>query len=249
MSLLLERYNIALSKNSVWRAVRQAGLRARKRQRRPFLTDINKTRRLAFASKYRKQNWRTVLFSDEKTFELFASSHNQYIWTATSDGVPALPTVKHPPKLHVWGGISFYGKTELYVFTGTMDSKFYKGILKERLLSDANSMFGGRSWTFQQDGDPKHTSRRVQGWLEQNVRFIPKRDWPPNSPDLNPIENLWAYLQRQVYAREPRTMSQLQRVIEEEWTNIPVEMVQRLVNSMQRRLAAVIFNKGGHTSF
>lgn len=245
----MERYGIVVSKDSVRRAARLAGLVPRKRQRHPFLTDASKARRLAFARKFRRQNWRTVLFSDEKTFELFAASHNQFIWAAAPEDVPALPTVKHPPKLHVWGGISFHGKTELYIFTGNMDAEFYEGILKERLLPDAARMFGGRHWTFQQDGDPKHTSHRVQRWLEQHVRFISKRDWPPNSPDLNPIENLWAYLQQRVYAREPRTLSQLQRIIEEEWEAIPLERVRRLVNSMPRRLVAVVFNQGGNTSF
>ena len=117
-SLLTGRYGVVLNKDSVRRAARLAGLSARKLQRRPFLTDANRTRRLAFARKFRRQNWRQVLFSDEKTFELFATAHNQYLWTATPDDVPGQPTVKHPPKLHVWGGISFYGKTELYVFTG-----------------------------------------------------------------------------------------------------------------------------------
>ena len=248
-SLVDERYGIKLRKDSVRRAARLGGLSARKPQRRPLLTDANKARRVAFARKFRHQNWKQVLFSDEKTFELFATAHNQYIWAVAPDDVPGQPTVKHPPKLHVWGGISYYGKTELYVFTGNMTAEFYEGILKERLLLDGTRIFGGRRWLFQQDGDPKHTSHRVQHWLEQHVRFISKRDWPPNSPDLNPIENLWAYLQQRVYARDPRTLAQLQRYVEEEWEAVPTEHVQRLVNSMPRRLAAVISKQGGSTSY
>lgn len=130
-----------------------------------------------------------------------------------------------------------------------MDAEFYKGILKERLVADGTRIFGGRRWLFQQDGDPKHTSRLVQGWLERHARFIPKKDWPANSPDLNPIENLWAYLQDRVYARMPRTLGGLQRIIEEEWEAIPLEKLRRLVDSMPRRLAAVQHNQGGSTSY
>jgi DDE superfamily endonuclease len=220
-----------------------------KRPSKSFLTDAHKARRLRFAAKYRRQNWRLVLFSDEKTFELFAHPHNQYVWSTSAENVPVNPTVKHPPKLHVWGGISYYGKTELYVFTGNMDSPFYEGILKERLVADGRRLFGHRPWIFQQDGDPKHTSDRVQAWLRQHVHFIPKGDWPANSPDLNPIENLWAYLQQRVYAREPRTLDGLHRIILEEWEAIPPELLRRLVDSMPRRLAAVQHNEGGHTSF
>jgi hypothetical protein len=226
-----------------------AGLAPHKRPSKPFLNAAHKARRLRFAAKYRRQNWRLVLFSDEKTFELFAHPHNQYVWTSSVDDVPTNPTVKHPPKLHVWAGISYYGKTELYFFTGNMDSAFYKGILKERLLADAWRMFGDRPWIFQQDGDPKHTSDLVQAWLGKHVRFIPKRDWPANSPDLNPIENLWAYLQQRVYGREPRTLDGLQRIIQEEWDAIPIENLRRLTDSMPRRLSAVQYRQGGHTSY
>jgi hypothetical protein len=209
----------------------------------------HKARRVQFVHKFRRFNWRRVLFSDEKTFQLFAHPADQYIWTESAADVPEQPTVKHPPKLHVWAGISYYGKTELYVFTGNMDTEFYEGILKERLLVDAARIFGGRPWTFQQDGDPKHTSNRVQRWLKKNVTFIGKKDWPANSPDLNVIENLWAHLQRQVYARDPRTLAQLQRYIEEEWEAIPLERLQRLVDSIPRRFAAVLHRGGGSTSY
>jgi hypothetical protein len=248
-ALLQERYGIAVGHSSVAVAARLAGLKARKRPRKPLLTDAHKQRRLRFVHKFRLQNWRRVLFSDEKTFELFAHPRNQYIWTATAAEVPAQPTVKHPPKLHVWGGISYFGKTELYIFTGNMNAVFYKSILKTRLRTDAARIFGRRAWTFQQDGDPKHTSRRVQRWLEKNVRFIGKNDWPANSPDLNPIENLWAYLQARVYARNPRTLAGLQRIIEEEWEAYPIERIRRLVDSMPRRFAAVLYNLGGSTSY
>jgi hypothetical protein len=249
VALLRERYGINLHHTSVLTAAHLAGLKSFKQRAKPFLTDVHKLRRLAFVRKYRRINWHQVLFTDEKTFQLFAHPKNQFIWAPAADDVPAQPAVKHAPKLHVWAGMSYYGKTELFIFTGNMDAEFYEGILKERLLPDATHMFGGRPWLFQQDGDPKHNSTRVQAWLRQHVRFIAKGSWPANSPDLNPIENLWAYLQQRVYAREPRTLAALQRIIEEEWAAIPIENLQRLVNSMPRRLAAVRYNHGGATSY
>lgn len=248
-AIIQERYGINVGRSSVWRAAHLAGLTPHKRPSKPFLNATHKARRLRFAAKFRRQNWRQVLFSDEKTFELFAHPHNQYIWTKSAAEVPANPTVKHPPKLHVWAGMAYHGKTELYFFTGCMDAAFYKGILEERLLPDAQRMFGARPWLFQQDGDPKHTSDLVQAWLRQNVRFIAKGDWPANSPDLNPIENLWAYLQQRVYARDPRTLAGLQRIIRQEWDAIPIELLHRLVDSMPRRLAAVQYRQGGYTSY
>jgi hypothetical protein len=80
-------------------------------------------------------------------------------------------------------------------------------------------------------------------------RYIKKSDWPANSPDQNVIENLWGIVQDRVYAREPRTVAALKRIIREEWNAISLNTLQSLVDSMPRRLAALIANEGGSTKY
>jgi hypothetical protein len=235
---------------SVQRAARLAGLKPIVRQRKPLLTNDHKRRRMAFVRKYKKQDWRVVLFTDEKTFTLFGNNSHEVIWAESAADVPPQSRVKHPAKLHVWGGVSFYGKTQLFIFQGNMDKMLYKSILEERLLQDARAIFGHRPWVFQADNDPKHTSKLAQQWINDNVPAqIPKCDWPANSPDLNIIENLWACLQQKVYSREPRTLDGLHRIILEEWNAYPIENLRTLVESMPRRLEAVRANRGGSTKY
>lgn len=75
-------------------------------------------------------------------------------------------------------------------------------------------------------------------------------DWPGNSPDLNPIENLWHILKVRVTKKKPRTLRDLDRIIEEVWyTGISAETLQNLTNSMPDRIQAVIKNKGGSTKY
>ena len=95
------------------------------------------------------------------------------------------PLPKHPVKVHVWGGISWYGATKVCIFDGIMNAERYISILELTLVPfvEAN---GHR---FMQDNDPKHTSRRAAAFFEEKgIRW-----WrtTPDSPDANPIENLW----------------------------------------------------------
>jgi transposase len=249
-ALLKERKNLDISRRLVGKIAKDAGLKPYKRRQKPLLSDDQRARRLAFAHKYRHENFRYWLFTDEKTFELFGHPKNNFVWEESAAAVPGSPKVKHPPKVHVWGGISWYGKTKLYVFTQNLDKELYVKILSTRLPADIPDIFGNRQWTFQQDGDPKHTSRLAQDWLMQNVpRLLPKEDWPANSPDQNVVENFWGIVQDRVYAREPRTVDALKRIIREEWEAIEMKTLRSLVDSMPRRLDAIIAADGGPTKY
>ncbi|CAB4482678.1 unnamed protein product [Rhizophagus irregularis] len=105
--------------------------------------------------------------------------------------------------------------------------------------------FGGGS----QDGASCHTSTYTVWWMR--THNIPILDWVAQSPDLNPIENLWNHLDSQVRKRKPvpRSKQELIEVIQDEWRKITIETCQRLILSMPNGVKAVIKAKGGHTKY
>ena len=95
---------------------------------------------------------------------------------------------KHPTKVHVWAGISMRGRTGICIFEGIMNAPVYVEILEKTLIPFVSEVYpdGHR---FMQDNDPKHVSKLGQSFLSaSNINW-----WrtPPESPDLNPIENMW----------------------------------------------------------
>ena len=135
------------------------------------------------------------------------------------------------------------------VLKGNINASGYIGeILEPKLLHSARDLFGTEPFTFQQDGAPCHTAHLCKKWFA--AKNVAVSDWPGNSPDLNPIENLWSRLKRAVAQRRPSKKQQLIEAILASWFHIiTASDLQNLVESMPRRCQAVIDAKGYPTRY
>ncbi|KAK3529160.1 hypothetical protein QTP70_018113, partial [Hemibagrus guttatus] len=115
-------------------------------------------------------------------------------------------------------------------------SKGQHQILGENLLPSARALKMGRGWVFQHDNDAKHTAKATKEWAKKkHIKFL---EWPSQSPDLNPIENLWRELKVRAAKRQPRNLNDLEMICKEEWDKIPPEMCANLVANYKKHLTS-----------
>ena len=146
----------------------------------------------------------------------------------------------------IWACFYHYGVGAIYWIRTIMDQHIYVEILEETMLPYASEEMPLK-WVFQQDNDPKHTSRKAKQRLESNS--IDVMEWPPQSLDLNAIENLWAEVKVNVAKSSPKNVNELWVVVQRSWSQISVEKCQKLVDSMPCRCLAVLSNKGFTTHY
>ncbi len=143
----------------------------------------------------------------------------------------------------VWGCMSAAGTGELQFIEGTMNAYMHCDILKQSMIPSLQRL--GCRAVLQHDNDPKHTSKMTTALLKKlRVKVM---DWPSMSPDLHPIEHLWGILKQKVEEHKVSNIHQLRYVTMEEWKRNPVATCEALVNSMPKRVQAVLENNGGHT--
>ena len=167
--------------------------------------EANKLKRLDWAKKNIEDSFEDCIYSDETTVQL--ENHRRFCCSKTGQKPRYKPRPKHPVKVHVWAAISKKGRSGICIFDGCMDAPTYVNILEKTLLPMIKELFpdGHR---FIQDNDPKITSAFARKfYVERGINWWPT---PAESPDANPIENMWhelkEYIRRVV---KPRTKEEL----------------------------------------
>lgn len=192
-----------------------------------------------------------VVFSDESTIQVL-DDRIQTVRRRSGEQFKAeclKKTLKFPQKIMVWGAISWHGTSRLHIVDGTMNQDKYIKVLETRLLPQTREWFREMPWIFQQDSAPCHTAKRVKTWCRQNgVRVLP---WAGNSPDMNPIENLWDVLKNEIHEVPITNKTKLiERLIRVWFHSAKIkELCQTYISGMPRRVQALLSAKGGQTKY
>jgi transposase len=222
-----------------------------KRRKLQYLSEQNIQDRLIFAKKYVRQNFSNWLFTDESDFPLYPDVIKQNIryWTDDPSQLPTEKKHAFSPKVSVWAGITSTGRTKLYFYEGSLNAERYQSLLG-KATTDIKRLLPRGVGTFQHDGASAHKAASTNVFLQKIAPKLitsgPQGEWPGNSPDLNPIENIWAIMANKLAEKPPRTLAALQTRLKKVWDDIEQEQISNTVLSVRHRLKAVIKAKGRH---
>ncbi|KAI1002514.1 hypothetical protein K3495_g5689 [Podosphaera aphanis] len=204
-------------------------------------------------------DWKRIIWSDETKMNRLNRDGIKYAWSRNPSSYPA-EVVEETLKfgggsVMIRGCMSWFGADGMSRVVGRMNSEQLIGILTTCLAPTvdeiASKLFSHARNTvvFQQDNDPKHTSRAAKNWLA--TTGINPMKWSSQSSDLNPIEHLRCLVKRRLgeYPETPKSMHELMKRVDDVWQNIPEDSCRTLIESMPSRVLAVKKAKGGHTKY
>jgi len=241
--------------NTIRRHLHEIGFHGRVGVRKPLVTKKNQVKRLNWAKERQKwdDEWSDIIWSDESKFELFRGDGRRWVWRRPHEKYDVkclIPTTKSGQDgVMVWGCFTKHGLGPLVRLDGKITAKEYITVLQNHLIPYMNTLENKENVKFQEDNAPIHTARIAKKWKdENNVISLP---WPAQSPDMNPIEHLWDELERRIRSCKPlpKSKEDLWQMLQKEWYNIDASVYQNLVDSMPRRIAAVMQSKGNPTKY
>lgn len=263
---LLAEVDLKVCRQSIWRLLKECNLRKWRVLKRPELTDEHARKRLVWAraNQHRTPDmWRLVFWSDESTVERGKGARQEWTFTRPKDQIAAQDVQTYSykgVKQMFWAVFSGSGRRTGLIPLFPID-EIGGGINRWVILETYQRVLptlinGVEGAIFMQDNAPVHTAYVVRDWL--NEQEFEVMVWPPHSPDLNPIENLWALLKAKInelrkdlntLPDNDETLEILVETAQQAWSEIDLSILGNLADTMPHRVQDILDNNGWYTSY
>ncbi len=164
--------------------------------------------------------WSKVLFSDESKFRISFGNQGPRVWRKGGEAhSPSClkSSVKFPQSVMIWVQCHLLVLVHCVFLKTNFTASVYQEIVEHFMLPSADQLFKDADFIFQQDLAPAHTAKSTKSWL--NDHGVVVLEWPENSPDLNPRENLWGIVKRKMRNKRPKNADELKATVKETWAS------------------------------
>lgn len=250
-------YNNQTKTNLACRTVQKIlngyGLKSKVAAKKPFLSLKQRMARVAWArdkEHWDESKWEKIVFSDESIFQSFPINKRIIVRRMSHEKYRPYciqRTAKHGPQIHVWGCFSVHGVGVLKRLKEHVNADYYIN----HVVNDIDIMcqclvFPKKDFIFQQDLAPAHRASATRNFFRShNVNVL---DWPGNSPDANPIENLWKWIKtKRTFITT--TAEDMWQDVSKIWYSITHAQCKQLIGSMPRRVKAILKSNGYATKY
>ena len=249
----------SISYNATRKIIKDLGFRCRFKYSTAAIDITHMKKRYKWAKEHRDwtvEDWKKVVFSDETKLNIWGSDGAEY--TYVLKGAKLRPFNFKSKKqggggsIMIWGCMTAFGPGyACRLLEKSMNSGLYQHVLRTSYI-DTLGYYGltHSDVVFQQDGAKCHTSNTSKNWMDnQGINYI--KDWPPCSPDLNPIEHLWHHVKKRLdcYPLKPKNVEELWQRFDYEWNRFTKDDMDNYYNNYHKRIEAVINARGGYTTY
>ncbi len=223
-----------------------------------LLSTKNRTRRIQFRQAHQNwtiEDWKNVVWSDESRFLLQHSDGRVRIWHKEYESMDPSGLVSMVQAagggVMVWGIFSWHTLGPLLPIEHRLNATAYLSIVADHVHPFMTTVYTSSDVYFQQDNTPCHKAQIISDCFFEHDNEFTLLKWPPQSPDLNPKEHLWDVVEWEICIMDLqlKNLQQLHDVIMSVWTKISDKCFQHLVESMSRRIKAVLKAKWGPTRY